>query len=216
MYKMFISKKSFAFKRSAQPWNMLFMLGRITLGLITLFVLASCGSPAGQPAPTLTPAQPTLTAMPGEEAISSPWKVVVKTEVNQPVRMAAFFDDKFGLTGGANMEGQAHFTSDGGQTWTRSESSSGCLFSLDIVDQDTIWECNYGDMRPSTDGGKTWQDKIRGGGQPGCMVSAADSKTAWHLTVLQLEATTDGGATRQVVALPEGVTIDNVFTGSGR
>jgi photosystem II stability/assembly factor-like uncharacterized protein len=207
MFKIFLSFKGFA--RTTKP--RLFP-GRFTLALLILIVLVSCGQPVVQQAPEVTPVLPTATALPEEVDISSPWKVVLKTEVNQPMRMAAFIDEKIGLTGGANMEGQAHLTTDGGQTWTRSDTSSGCLFGLDIVNPDTIWECNYSDMRPSSDGGKTWLDQIRGGGQPGCMVSAVDNKTAWHLTPLQLEGTVDGGATRQVVALPEGVKIDKIAT----
>ncbi len=141
---------------------------------------------------------------------NSLWQVIYRTKVDQPVRLAAFMDESFGFTGGANNEGRAYLTTDGGQTWTMSPGSSGCLFSLDVIDKDVVWECNYSDVRPSVDGGKTWLDKMRGMGQPGCTVTAVDRNTAWHLTPSVFEMTNDGGATRTPVNFPEGVSSSNV------
>ena len=150
-------------------------------------------------------AAPTAAVPPTDAATGGPWKLVYQGQVDQPVRMAAFLDETFGLTGGANNEGRAYYTTDGGQTWTLSEGSSGCLFGLDVLDKEVVWECNYSDVRPSLDGGKSWGDKARGMGQPGCLVSAADRTTAWHLTPSRFEITRDGGATRSAVKFPEGV-----------
>jgi hypothetical protein len=45
--------------------------------------------------------------------------------VEQPMRMAAFLDDKVGFTGGEADAGRAHYTTDGGATWTMAETSTG-------------------------------------------------------------------------------------------
>jgi hypothetical protein len=59
-------------------------------------------------------------------ASQAQWKVVVpKTMFGEKVRMAAFLDENFGITGGAGDVGKAHHTSDGGKTWTTADSSGG-------------------------------------------------------------------------------------------
>jgi len=139
-----------------------------------------------------------------------PWELVYEMDIPQGVRMAAFIDQNFGLTGGPDSTGKAHITQDGGKTWTAAGNSSGCLFAVDVIDPQTLWECNASDMRSSTDGGQTWQDRQRGMGQPGCKLSAIDSTTAWYLNPRQLFATTDGGLTREEVILPEGLLVENI------
>jgi photosystem II stability/assembly factor-like uncharacterized protein len=62
--------------------------------------------------------------VPTEEG-SGLWEAVLDLEVEQPLRMAAFLDDKVGYTGGEATEGRAHYTTNGGQTWTMAESSGG-------------------------------------------------------------------------------------------
>ena len=40
--------------------------------------------------------------------------------------MAAFFDQTFGITGGGSgASGKAHYSTDGGQTWTMADTSGG-------------------------------------------------------------------------------------------
>ena len=175
------------------------------VSLLMLVVLMGC-SPKAAPSQEKVQ-QPAASAATLDPLANSPWKIVYQSKIEQPVRLAAFMDASYGLTGGADNAGRAYVTTDGGQTWTMSTQSSGCLFSLDIIDKDVVWECNFSDVRPSYDGGKTWQDKPRGMGQPGCTVSAADRQTAWHLTPSKFQMTTDGGATRTPVNMPEGVTI---------
>jgi hypothetical protein len=54
------------------------------------------------------------------------WKVVTpQTKAGEKMRMAAFHDENFGITGGAGDVGKAHYTSDGGKTWTIADSSGG-------------------------------------------------------------------------------------------
>jgi len=111
------------------------------IGLLALLASAVGCAPAATPppaAPTQAPVEPTLATVPTRAAAASPWEVMRETKVEQPVRMAAFLDETFGLTGGANYEGKAHYTTDGGQTWTMAETSSGCLFGFDVVDAHTV------------------------------------------------------------------------------
>ncbi len=59
-------------------------------------------------------------------ADQSQWKAVTpKPKVIQKIRMAAFLDENFGVAGGAGDVGKAHYTLDGGQTWTVADSSGG-------------------------------------------------------------------------------------------
>jgi len=172
------------------------------IGLLALLASAVGCAPMATPPPA---------AVPARAAAANPWEVVRETRVEQPVRMAAFLDETFGLTGGANYEGKAHYTTDGGQTWTMAETSSGCLFGFDVVDAHTVWECNASDIRLSTDGGQTWQGSQGPRGQPFCHVSAADDKTVWYLSPSRLKATVDGGTTWQEIVLPEAVRPGNVL-----
>jgi photosystem II stability/assembly factor-like uncharacterized protein len=176
----------------------------LLLALPLLTSLVGCAPAAAQPPAAPTQAQIEPTTPPQTES-DSPWEVVFQIRVTQPVRMAAFLDDTFGLTGGPDNAGRAQYTTDGGQTWTMAERSSGCLFGLDIVDAQAVWECNASDIRLSTDGGQTWQGTPRGRGQPFCQVSSADRDTAWYLSPRRLETTLDAGTTWEEVSLPEGV-----------
>jgi photosystem II stability/assembly factor-like uncharacterized protein len=119
------------------------------------------------------------------------------------MRIAAFLDETFGLTGGSADVGRAHVTTDGGQTWTLAESSEGCLFGLDIVDSQVVWQCALGPAGVSTDGGQTWQAVTEYGN---CrQMSFLNAQTGWIATRDQIGMTTDGGQTWTDVPLPEGV-----------
>lgn len=52
------------------------------------------------------------------------WEIVLEKRIEQPLRIAAFLDETFGLTGGPSEPGMAHYTTDGGQTWTMADSSA--------------------------------------------------------------------------------------------
>ncbi len=88
-------------------------------------------APTEPPVPaTLVPTEPpaTATVLPTEEVVQveyGPWEIVLQTEVEQPTRMAAFLDENFGVTGGAAGPGKAHYTADGGNTWTKAPDSFG-------------------------------------------------------------------------------------------
>ena len=97
------------------------------IGLLTLLSisLVGCASPP-TPAPAAeVKAESATAAAPVQAETTETWEVVLETRVEQPVRMAAFLDETFGLTGGADSAGKAQLTADGGQTWTMAESSSG-------------------------------------------------------------------------------------------
>ena len=54
------------------------------------------------------------------------WKVVVpQTLFADKLRVAAFFNEDFGLTGGAGDIGKADYTLDGGKTWSTADTSGG-------------------------------------------------------------------------------------------
>ena len=54
------------------------------------------------------------------------WKEVVpQTLFAEKLRIAAFLNENFGLTGGAGDIGKADYTLDGGKTWATADSSGG-------------------------------------------------------------------------------------------
>ena len=97
------------------------------LALLLAGLLAACCTPTTPPAPTEPPpaaTEPPADKVPTEE-VSGSWEAVLDLEVEQTLRMAAFLDARVGYTGGEATEGRAHYTTDGGQTWTMAESSGG-------------------------------------------------------------------------------------------
>lgn len=59
-------------------------------------------------------------------AAQASWDVVVpKTLFNEKLRIAAFHNENFGVTGGAGDIGKARVTTDGGKTWAQADSSGG-------------------------------------------------------------------------------------------
>ena len=98
------------------------------LALLLAGLLAACSTPTTPSALTEPPSAatelPVEPTVPAEER-SGLWEAVLDLEVEQTLRMAAFLDAKVGYTGGEATEGRAHYTTDGGQTWTMAESSGG-------------------------------------------------------------------------------------------
>lgn len=189
------------------------------IGLLVLLpvILIGCAPPAASaPAdPTSIPVKPTApptavptarpTAIPTEEEPVGGWEQVSRVAAAQPVRMAAFLDETFGVTGGATGAGKTHYTSDGGATWTLAESSGGCLYGVDVLDEQTVWVCGRmtgqsfttpGGARLSTDGGQTWEGQTTFQSMPGrCPLSFLDTQTGWVANARKLNVTTDGGET---------------------
>jgi hypothetical protein len=87
----------------------------ILSGVLVSTLVAGCVLAATQP-PTGVPT----------EKSQAQWKVVIpQTLFADKLRMAAFLNENFGLTGGAGDVGKAKYTSDGGKTWTTADSSGG-------------------------------------------------------------------------------------------
>ena len=83
--------------------------------LLGVSLIAGCVVAATQPS----------TGVPTEKS-QAQWKVVIpQTMAGDKMRMAAFIDESFGVTGGVGDVGKAHYTTDGGKTWTMANSSSG-------------------------------------------------------------------------------------------
>jgi len=82
----------------------------ILLGMMVSVLAASCVLAAAQPA----------------QKSQGQWKVILpKTNAGDKIRMAAFLNENFGFWGGAGDVGKAHYTTDGGKTWTTADSSGG-------------------------------------------------------------------------------------------
>jgi hypothetical protein len=151
------------------------------------------GKAAGINAATLAPAND-----------NGPWQVVLQQKIEHPMRVAAFLNESFGLTGGPSDVGKAYYTANGGDSWTLTENSADCLFGLDIVDAQVVWQCSLGPVRLSTDGGQTWQ-AVTDYGNYCRQLSFLDAETGWLATSNQLGMTTDGGQTWEAIPLPEGI-----------
>ena len=65
--------------------------------------------------------------------LANPWELIIGTGVMQPARMAAFLNEDFGITGDFSGTGKTHYTTNGGETWTKSEVSGGCIWGMEIV-----------------------------------------------------------------------------------
>ena len=97
----------------------------ILLGVLVSALVAGLGA-RSHPAGNSAPPAPTEPAVVPTVEPQSQWEVVVpQPKVGEKLRMAAFFNESFGLTGGAGDVGKASYTSDGGQTWTMADSSGG-------------------------------------------------------------------------------------------
>jgi photosystem II stability/assembly factor-like uncharacterized protein len=140
--------------------------------------------------------------------------MILQAKVSQPTWMAAFLNENFGLTGGFNGPGKAHYTLDGGTTWHKSESSGGCIHGIEIVDSKRVWVCGAmegtgfttpGGVRLSTDGGQTFGPKLNlATYAEECPMSFIDDRTGWvyQPETAGLNATSDGGLTWVKVPLP--------------
>jgi len=146
-------------------------------------------------------------------SLAQPWTPVLETTVSHPARMAAFLDDTFGLTGGFSGAGKAHVTTNGGRTWTISESSGGCLFGIDIIDRERVWVCGRvagvsfstpGGIRLSRDGGRSFELSADITTKPReAPMNFINESTGWYFRPDTLFRTLDGGKTWTELPLPE-------------
>lgn len=119
--------------------------------------------------------------------------------------MAAFHNENFGVWGGAGDEGAQHYTLDGGRTWTAAKTG-GCMFSVDIVDINIIWQSCLSGTSLTMDGGKNWKVIAKDVGGMASILAFADAKTGWVGSGSRFKTTTDGGATWNELTLPKDVT----------
>ncbi len=154
----------------------------------------------------------------GEVKVAVPdgnWSAILQPEIKQTVRMAAFLNESFGVTGGYSSTGKTHYTNDGGATWTKNEESGGCLYGIEVVDPNVVWVCGRmkgvsfrtpGGLRASTDGGKTLGDSSNYETVPGeCPLSFLDDKRGWISQNNKVSETVDGGLNFTEISLPEGI-----------
>ncbi len=133
------------------------------------------------------------------------WEVLIPKAIDGvKVRMAGFHNDKFGVWGGAGDEGAQHYTLDGGKTWTAAKTG-GCMFSVDIVDVNTIWQSCLSGTSLTVDGGKNWTVIAKDVGGLASILAFADAKTGWVGSGNKFKVTRDGGKTWNELTLPDGV-----------
>jgi len=138
-------------------------------------------------------------------AAQEKWEVIIPKAIDGvKVRMAAFQNENFGVWGGAGDEGAQHYTLDGGKTWTAAKTG-GCMFSVDIVDINTIWQSCLSGTSLTMDGGKNWKVIAKDVGGLASILAFADAKTGWVGSGNKFKMTTDGGATWNDLTLPDGV-----------
>jgi photosystem II stability/assembly factor-like uncharacterized protein len=210
VYNTIYAKLNNLIRRQNIMKNALFAVMSILLALTSLMGCAPVAvSTATTLPPTATILSPTVvpSMVPSLTPSVGPWKVMRQAQYEQSIYQAGFLDDSFGIMVGYN--GAVYYSADGGQSWSQGQNTSACRFGLDIVDQQTAWNCgNGGHVRVTTDGGKNWQAVADfGGSEPDqCrFLSFLDAQTGWASTPQLLAATTDGGATWNTLALPKGI-----------
>jgi photosystem II stability/assembly factor-like uncharacterized protein len=113
------------------------------------------------------------------------------------VTVAGFHSDTFGITAGPDDD--VRYTTDGGQSWTRSPNALHCRHGLEIVNEYVAWHCGNGGTRVSIDGGQTWKTKS----PSACpYMSFLDAQTGWTASPASVQATHDGGTTWINVSMP--------------
>ena len=184
------------------------LLPQISSLALGIFLLMGCRS-TDVSAPSATPSLVPIhaTAVPTQAVDADQWQVISQIEVTHPTTIAGFLNDTFGITAGP--DGETHYTTDGGKTWTKANNSSWCRFGLDIVDEQVAWHCgNPGHVRVTTDGAMNWQAVSDfGPSEPThCrFLSFLDDKTGWTATPNQLAATHDSGMTWTEIARPNDI-----------
>lgn len=183
---------------------------------ILLLLLSGCstGATTGVPAklPSETPAQ-----------LSMHWQTVGVYNVDHSIMTAGFLDEQHVVTGG--VMGQMAYSSDGAQTWLKTDALADCRYGMEIVSSQVIWTCGGAThVRKSVDGGRTWlalaafgdPHSIRG---PCHSMSFLDENTGWLATSELFGATTDGGVSWTRRSLPETAnkiaTVDTYLPGEG-
>jgi photosystem II stability/assembly factor-like uncharacterized protein len=141
------------------------------------------------------------------------WTLVAELEPKHRVTVAAFLDERRGVTAGCDTGlyvGAVFTTGDAGAAWTPAQVAdpSSCRFGLELLPSGAAWSSgNGGDIRASVDGGQRWTRVADFGGtmpsQPR-LLSFADGQRGAVATPGALGLTADGGKTWTRPALPKG------------
>ncbi len=134
------------------------------------------------------------------------WRKVLEIK-DKNTYIAAFNNEEHGIMAGYG--GAVWFTKDSGQTWKKGANISMCRFGLEIVDDNTAFNCgNGGGNRVTVDGGRNW-DKMAdfGMSEPAhCrFLSFIDGKTGWIGSAMLLASTDDRGANWNKIQKPDGM-----------
>ncbi len=177
------------------------VLGSVVIAgvaLLAVMALVGCAAPA---APTVAPAA--TSAPPAAAPAPAGWKLVREAPVLPGTMVAAFLDERFGLTAGCPAPLNRSF--DGGASWSYGFARELCHCALELVPGLAISAGNGGDVRRSTDQGVHWDRGQRFGEsyphQPR-LLSFVDVKVGAIATDLDLALTDDAGHTWQRLLPP--------------
>jgi photosystem II stability/assembly factor-like uncharacterized protein len=134
------------------------------------------------------------TFVPHAAAAAPAWKLVSEAPITHKASVAAFLDEKNGITGG--YAGAMYVTQDGGKTWSPGTNSSACRFGLEARPGAAFTAGNHGHVRASKDGGAHWTSAASFGRQlPGHarFLSFVDAKRGVVASPSDLGLTADGG-----------------------
>jgi photosystem II stability/assembly factor-like uncharacterized protein len=171
--------------------------------LITLSVFLSGCQGADDRANQQAGAQETQNR-PADSAEQDPqWAVIAESRLDHKASFAAFVDTEFGITGTAiNVFPYVYYSTNGGQSWTRSETATGALMGMDITDVQSIWQCGFGNFNTSKDGAQTWQPFTSPLSEDCRLLTFVDDKIGWAASVDKLAGTDDGGESWETISLP--------------
>ena len=166
--------------------------------MITLLGFSVCGCGSTSVKSTTTNAT---------AAAASDWKQINRVELTRiKTNVAGFNNENLGVTVGPN--GEIHYTTDGGKTWSLAMNNSACRFGMEIITDKIIFSCgDYGHVRKSVDGGANWTEVADFGGNvpDQCRyLSFMDENTGWIASPVKLALTLDSGKTWNEKTLPAG------------
>lgn len=142
-------------------------------------------------------------AAPAPAHAAGRWRLAGEAPFTHKASIAAFTDEKNGMTGG--YAGAMFYTHDGGKTWTAASNKSACRFGLEAVPGAAISSGNQGDVRVSDDGGERWIFATGWGRTEPAharFLSFVDDQRGLIASPTELAMTSDGGETWIPVAPP--------------
>lgn len=160
---------------------------------------------------------------PAITASAESWQVIGVYNENHSIMTAGFLDEQYVATGG--VLGQMAYSSDGAETWLKTNSMADCRYGMDIVSPQVIWTCGGAtNVRKSVDGGRTWSMQAAFGDPhtikgPCHSASFLDENIGWLANSDIFGTTVDGGNSWNMRSLPKAAhkiaTIDTYLPGEG-